>query len=374
MRSRRRQRGLSLIESLISFAVAAIGMMALVVTESRLRLGAELARQRTEAARLAHAELERLRAFASVDALHASPPRSSNPAATDGANAGFVLERQLDAAAAALVSDVSVQWNDRQGKPARVSLHGIVAGLDPALSGYLVTQRTDGTGHLPRGRSLAIPPQAVDLGDGRSAFTPPGAAGIRWIFDNRSGLVSSVCAMPAAAVRPDDGNRCLSARGLVISGHVRFSTGDTVTADDAEHPRSAALDLDLQLSTGDGSATCFDDARAGGGSVSFHCLVTLAPGRTQWSGRLDVVPLGWTTGTQAGQYRICRYSADQDGRDGISNAEHPLDYRQVSTPLMHQNFLVVRGPNSCPSDAARGPFIDRNTVEQAPQPAASPRG
>jgi len=374
MHSRRRQRGLSLIESLVSFAVAAIGMMALVVTESQLRLSGELARQRTEAARLAHAELERLRAFASVDELHAPTPRSPNPTTTADANTRFTLQRHLAADAAMLSSEVNAQWRDRQGKPAQVSLHSIVAGLDPVLSGYLVTQRADGSTHLPGGRSLAIPPRAVDLGNGRSAFTPPGAAGIQWIFDNRSGLVTSVCSMPATATQAADGDHCLATQALVISGHVRFSTGSTVTADDAEHPRSPALDLDLQLSTGDGSATCFDDARAGGGSVSFHCLVTLAPGRTQWSGRLDVVPLGWTTGTQAGQYRVCRYSADQDGRDGISNTEHPLDYRQVSTPLMHQNFLVVRGPNSCPSDATRGLFIDRNTVEQAPQPAASPRG
>jgi Tfp pilus assembly protein PilV len=363
-----------LIESLVSFAVAAIGTTALIVTQSQLRLNGELARQRTEAARLAHAELERLRSFASVDELHLPTARSPSPATMADANTAFTLQRNLAVDAAVLLSDVNARWRDRQGKPAQVSLHSIVAGLDPALSGYLVTQKSGGTSHLPRGRSLAIPPQAIDLGNGRSAFTPPGAAGISWIFDNSSGLVSGVCSMPAEAVRPADSDRCLSGQGLVVSGHVRFSTGTTASADDAEHPSSPALDLDLQLSTGDGKAACFDDARAGANSVSFHCLVMLAPGRTQWSGRLDLLPLGWAIGTQAGQYRVCRYSADQDGRDGISNAEHPLDYRQVTTPLAHQNFLVVRGPNSCPSDAAHGRYVDRNTVEHAPRPVESPRG
>lgn len=372
MRSHRRQRGLSLIESLVSFAVAAIGMMALVVTESQLRLNGDLVRQRAEALRLAHAELERRRAFASVDELQAPAASVLHPAVAE-ANTRFALERQLATDAAAVLSDVSVRWRDHQGKPAEVSLHGIVAGLDPALSGYLVMRRPGSATHLPYGRSLAIPPLAIDLGNGRSAFTPPGAAGIAWIFDNGSGLVSSVCSMPAAGAPVVDSDHCLPTQGLVVSGHVRFSTGPTVTADDAEHPGSPALDLDLQLSTSDGSAACFDDARAGGTSVSFHCLVTLAPGHLQWSGRLDLLPLGWTIGTQAQQYRVCRYSADQDGRDGISNTEHPLDYRQVSAPLAHQNFLVIRGPNSCPADTGRSAFIDRNTVEHAPHPQEPPR-
>lgn len=369
----RRQRGLSLVESLVSFAVAAIGMTALLIVESQLHRHADLTRQRAESVRLAQAELERLRSFASTDQLRALPA-SLTRLADAGSNTGFSLVRSLQPGPGLLQGDVDVRWSDRQGRAVTAQLHGIVAEADPALSGYLVTRRAGGTAHLPRNRSLAVPPQAVDLGDGRSAFAPPGAAGITWIFDNRSGEVVGLCSQTAGAAAPGDGGECQSAHGLVVSGYVRFSTGPTVGPDDAAHPTSPALDLSLQLRTADGNAQCFNGPGPEAGSVAYHCLVALAPGRIAWGGRLDVQPAGWSLGTQAGQYRVCRYSADQDRRGDISNAEHPLDYRNVSTPLAHQNFLVVRGPNRCPADAARGAFVDRNTVEQAPQPEETPLG
>ncbi|MEW6706162.1 MAG: prepilin-type N-terminal cleavage/methylation domain-containing protein [Pseudomonadota bacterium] len=366
---RTRQRGLSLIEALVSFAVAAIGMTALVVSQASLRHNADTSRQRAEALRLAHEQMEHLRAFASFEDYQQLAGQSGEHDADSPAGTRFAIRRELDgsATAAALEAAVNARWTERSGRTARVALHSVIAGLDPALSGALLVRQAASTAHLPHGRSLAIPPQATDLGDGRSAFSPPGAAGITWIFDNRSGMVTSVCEAPAAtrALSFDAGpDRCLARQGLVVSGHVRFATGAS-----AVQPNAAALDLEMRLSTQDGHAQCFDDASAQAprNRVVYHCLVTPAPHKTAWSGRLDVVPAGWTLGHEDPAYRVCRYSADLDGRDGIGNHEHPLDYRGVAGALRHQNFLVVRGSQPCPTEGVR-------TVEQAPQPQDTPQG
>jgi Tfp pilus assembly protein PilV len=68
MRTRNRlQRGISLIEALLALAVMALGMMGLVGVQSTLRSTSDVAKQRSEAVRIAQAEIERWRAF---DALN----------------------------------------------------------------------------------------------------------------------------------------------------------------------------------------------------------------------------------------------------------------------------------------------------------------
>ena len=63
------------------------------------------------------------------------------------------------------------------------------------------------------------------------------------------------------------------------------------------------------------------------------------------------MPSGCTIGIGSGNgdNRVCRYAADVDGSGAIdANIEHPSDYVDVTGPLLAQNFLVVRGDQSCP--------------------------
>jgi hypothetical protein len=155
---------------------------------------------------------------------------------------------------------------------------------------------------------------------------------------------------------------------------VRFATGAILGPADALQPASRALDIDLELKLQQGDATCFDDAGLGAAQadVTYHCLVTLPTGQSRWSGRLGVVLRGGSLTHDARGFRVCRYTSDNDGRPGISNAEHPLDYREVDAPLVHQNFLVIRGDNACPAGRGSPEAADASTLEQAPQPEASP--
>jgi hypothetical protein len=83
--------------------------------------------------------------------------------------------------------------------------------------------------------------------------------------------------------------------------------------------------------------------------ISYRCIVApRADGR--WSGRSTLAPLGWTIGTGSADRRVCRYASDRDSSGAIdANIEHPAAYAGVAAALQAQNFLVVRGDQSCPA-------------------------
>jgi hypothetical protein len=95
-----------------------------------------------------------------------------------------------------------------------------------------------------------------------------------------------------------------------------------------------------------------------------------------WSGK--VVLTGFSTGTNASDYRVCRYSADYNGsgdmytvdKRRLDNAEHPEVYGRVTQSLSSQNFLVIRGDRTCPTAPAVSPslgvFADYSTVQLQP--------
>ena len=70
---RYRQRGFTLVESLIAFLVLSLGMLAVVRLQPELRQHAELARQRSEATRLAQLDIEGLRGFLQLRVDGAAP-------------------------------------------------------------------------------------------------------------------------------------------------------------------------------------------------------------------------------------------------------------------------------------------------------------
>jgi hypothetical protein len=71
-----------------------------------------------------------------------------------------------------------------------------------------------------------------------------------------------------------------------------------------------------------------------------------------WWGKLSIVPSGWTLGTTGTTYKVCRYSSDYDADGVIANIEHPKYYRRVTGALDNQNFVVIAGNESCPTDIA----------------------
>ncbi len=346
--------------------------------QNHLRFNADIARQRSEAVRLAQQDLEASRTFASLSDVKTGHSYSDIadssievvPGAERAGNTNFRIDRSIVDGTGFRTASVTVDWADRTGHGQQVVLHSVIAATPPALSGSLTLAAAAPSVAPARGRSALIPVTAKDLGNGTSALKPSDSLALAFIFDNASGRVTSRCEHVAADLRTADLGTtslvdCTPMNGMLLSGVVRVSLA---MPPEAAHPADKALPLDVDIAFS-GSAkpdfsTCI--ATESERAVAYHCVIAPASGR--WSGRSSLVPRGWALGLTAADKRVCRYSADNDGSGAIdSNAEHPDEYKNVDRSLMQQNFLVIRGDQSCPV-AAKGEavFADISTVQHQP--------
>lgn len=389
-----RTAGLTLLELLIGLCVLSLGTVGLLQWQRLLAGSADEARQRSAAMRLAEEAQERLRAFDHVE--------------TDPADVGGAWQERVTSTAEAVAFDgtqtlqrhttvtlleplrlkamsTHLQWPDRDAQTRSLVLHGLLAGVDPQL-GVVATLARDteaaGASGGAAQRHPSIPVAATDLDARRSAFKPRAEGPLTWVFDRSSGEVIERCETPVGVdntlLTPSMLLRCAALSGWLLSGQVRFAThGDLLGAQDAEQPADPVMSLALRLqftSTGHPSPgwECDDDApdHVPPGLtlrtlVSYHCVVQPAGQPPAWSGRLDVIAAGWVIGRGAGEFQVCRYSADHDHDGRIEAAEHPAVHQGVSGPLGAQNFLVVRGTASCPVDTP-GRGLDDGTVPHQP--------
>lgn len=142
---RRRQRGISMLESLIAFAVLALGMIGLARLHTELRAGADAARERSEAVRLAQEHIEQLRAFAAPAGWAAITNAEPVDVTPPGATTHYLRERvvQTHADAGLKTVRVTLRWTDRQGAAQVLGLQTLIGSADPGLSGALALPRPD---------------------------------------------------------------------------------------------------------------------------------------------------------------------------------------------------------------------------------------
>ncbi|MEY2891181.1 MAG: hypothetical protein RJA98_1089 [Pseudomonadota bacterium] len=398
--------GTSLLEVLVSLLVLAVGLLGLAKWQVQGRHEADIARQRSEATRLAQEDLETARAYASVQAAAASGApsfdalgsRTATSQAEASPNTEFTLQRQAPADAALPLKwpALSVAWADHQGGSQDLQLATALAAIDPAWSGALVVQnarqRTPGRG----GRAPGLPPISVrKLGDGRSAFKPSSDATVAWVADTVTGQILSVCDNGIQAMQQVDDipaallTDCHDAPGQLLTGLLRWSLAVPPSLN-AANDLPLALQMKVQTTGGPYPAApvCVSEAKKlvrfntavgpttvevpllaepgflGQGAwtalgeryVRYLCLVSPAGTPPSWSGRSTVLPQGWGIGTAATQYKVCRITTDLDGSGAIDhNDEHPSSYSAVDSLLSGQNFLVIRGDQGCPGAAAAGP-------------------
>jgi Tfp pilus assembly protein PilV len=401
-------RGVSLVEALVALAIMAFGMMAYVGVQNTLRLNGDVARQRSEATRIAQEALDSLRLFTVVESTpgqQAWADIASSPApqtiAGLSTNTNFVLARSVDTSSAALKTlSVSVTWEDRAGQTQQVVLSSVIAAVAPGLSGALAVKPATSPVRLPRTRHPTIPLVAHELDSGRSVFRPDPHVG--WVFNNVTGIITGICEL-----QPEVSTASLTAAALsqcsnntlaqFVSGVIRFNLSSDVaplTAIDAENPTGPALNLDVGLtltSSGHPSgAVCFDDAPTtlvGSTQMAFVTYNCVVPSNASqlWSGRTEVVPLAFVDSADSGWqiansdpgatgrvFKVCRYTPTDAADSSVANVDHPARYTLVAGNLIHQNFLVIRATKTCPTDVAANPavgdFVNTNTVQHQPEP------
>ena len=415
------QRGVTLIEALLAFLVLAGGVLSMAKLQLHLQAHADLARQRSEAMRIAQDDIESLRAFAflHVDAAASDTAPYERIETTTSSvddlnsvalNTAFQLTRHIDDSSSARLkaATISVAWAARDGSTQRAVLNSVVAGVNPTLAGALAVAPSRLAPASGYARAHGIPVNAKSLGDGRSVLKP-GAGTVAYVFDNLSGQVTQRCTDVAggqttAQLSTTDLTHCSELHGLWLSGTVRFSNA---TPPNAEAANDVPLNLNLWVTlTGVASAaspSCSTEAlktvqyRAADGIrreavpllampasvgvaewselgeryVAYQCVVPITGVAGRWSGRSSLVPLGWAVGTAAADHKVCRYTADLDRSGAIDrNDEHPAAYSAVGRSLMQQNFLVIRGDQVCPGDSAAR--IETPEVTNATQITTAP--
>ena len=396
-----RQRGVSLIEALMALAIMAVGLLGVVGMQATLRNNADLSRQRSEAVRMAQAEVERLRNFMLLDGaasgvldftdITTSATTNVTPSGT-GAAANATFRRAVTVTSGG-ASDpqmkyvkVAVQWWDRRADASdltdanvqSIELQTSIARASPELAAGLGINTSRSALQRPNsGRHIAIPATATGSGS-TSTFTPPGSGGVSWVFNNDTAIISTIGTKIANAI--------------LISGYLQFATANSQpTGTQSEAPPSNGDATDglpivpagggfdsagLTLSTAGGgmevetvSPGLDPNDFQGGCAVSspfttsgrtyqaFYCAVpTLgtAPGGPYaqgWTGKIHVKPRPAVveTGSPASadnsssHYRVCRYTPDSstDTPTG-GNVAHPLLYSVLTGPLNNQNYLLIR--------------------------------
>ena len=376
LRKPRRQRGVTLIEALVALMVMSFGMVALVGLMSNLRRSGDLGKQRSEAMRLAQAELARLRSFSVIKEPEGAEPtvldyetdiitlnaRAQTP---DDSNTTYQIKRWAgpfidDESAEPQVKAVRVvvDWKDRATKNAEnrelqeVVLDTVIARVDPAFAGSVSFTPPPGGIRQPADRHPAIPTAAKDLRDKdlrdkTSVYRPSSLSSTVWVFNNVTGVITGVCSIeagtPVSALTAADVEACKNNTvGYLLSGTIRFSNADPANP---TTPEAAAIPLDVAIVASsyldvrigadgrpvkDSSGNvimdtvmatpptyqCFNNSLSGSPGtqafVNYDCIVYPDSG-TRRSWSGKVILTGFDTGTTAADHRVCRYSADYNG-------------------------------------------------------------
>lgn len=353
-----RSRGVSLIEALAALAVMAFGILGVVGVQATLRGNADISRQRAEAVRIAQQAIEQARGFTTIPTTAGQVAYDDivTSAATDVSDPTYNTTYSLSTTVTpsgwsrskAIVASVS--WVDRTGTAQSVSLSTFVAGIAPDFAGAMTIPGDSSAAQQAGGRNSAIPAAAVDQGNGTSNFSPPGAPAITWVFNNLSGLITSIC-----------DPTCAPANAFLLAGHVLYSTGGPPSASNPTSvPVATGIGVTVTSPSGVTPGCYTQTVPAIPSYVDYYCAIPIpAPPATQaWSGQslLSIASLSASlSDVTASHYKVCRYTPQLTDTPSGGNFAHPLNYSNVTEALANQNFLVISAGNgtsayTCPTD------------------------
>lgn len=361
--------GFTLLEALIAFLIGGFGLMAVARLQIGLYGESDFAKQLSEATFLGQRQIERLRSYQQITAASAGDIAagrwgylniSSGTAAVTGTNASYTVNWTIgdDASVRMKVATVNVQWTDARGTAQTATLNTIIAGADPALALGLTVPPSGTPIRRPKNRDLNVPVPAVDLGNGTSWFTPPGAAStVKLVFNNTTGTVTKRC--NGAGGDPSAWS-CTDTTAYLISGFI---------AVDSQANASLTSPIDVVLTPSEGTSDgCYDDSalstKTYAGFITYTCVVigndhdSNSGTPSRWGGVTELTGITIASGSSGN--RICRYSADYDGNGSITNYEHPATYSTVAESLENQNFIVMKGNASCPGSGVTATVLHQS--------------
>ncbi len=398
MTCRRQQLGFTIIEALIAMAIMGFGILGLAGMQAALSRNADVAKQRTEALRLAQEKIEEYRSFTGV-ASHPVVATQSVPASNIGVNwntlpadGNDIIKTNADYARAWSLSgtasdpmrslNVVVGWTDRASDPASVALTTVVAKSNPADAGFLAFPLPQNTIlKRPKNRNFDIPIPSIDLGNGKSAvnFKDPGKY---ILFDNISGDVTNLCTSTLAAnadenqvksaLTNSDQNKtvktdiCPKIKGYIVSGYVDVSLEDGSTKGNGKKTSSTEWttiknDMNINYSgltytpTSNNTTVCqFGDAKNQNTGVViddykyYLCLISWpAPSDNstdnqvyQWSGTMRLsAPAAWNTSST--KYYVCRFQYAETSILKDPNQRNVQAYVNVNKSIDQQNYFAA---------------------------------
>jgi Tfp pilus assembly protein PilV len=382
---RRRHGGFTLIEAMIALLVMSFGMLALVGLQSVFSRNGDLAKQRTEAVRLAQQRLEELRSFGSEAAWTAL----AGGADTVTTNALYTRTATLAGASTDMwrAATVTVTWTDRAGEAQEVRLDSVISRTDPASAGYIGNPLPQNTIlRRPRNRQINIPIPAIDLGNGQSSYQLSPTLAI--VFSNLSGDVVLRCTHVVAS--SSDLAGCTSITARIVAGYVY---GTVLTHNASNVPTlptginhsgitepspvpSGGVVCTYSRATNQNNGTfvsAFEDL------ARFHyylCVVptdgTSTPANV-WSGTIRIGGVPTTA-----NYYVCRYQ--YNAAENV-NARNVQPYVDVASSIDNQNYYVTNDSSgSCSSITISGHVTGvlhqdcrtSNSARATACPAASP--
>ncbi len=358
----RRERGTTLVESLVACGLAAITAVAAVQSAQQLRLHGDIARQRSEALRIGDDALESARA-AMASASNPSRELVDDTRDIAGVSATYRLRRSVAAGSGHDDVALTVDWNDRSGAAQSLRLDSAIARHDPTYSAALGLAAGDPTRAMPYARSAAIPSTAVAIGRRLSAWTVSVARGpITVVFDDATGDAVALCVdrAPALLDRAGDLAACTRGRWLVAAGTIRFDgpvlpLDVALALDGGRYPAAAMCSSDAMKTVrlpADGGALRLasvavdaEPASVGVASwfdtgerfVAWRCLVA-AGDDGAWSAHAVLTPAGWSVGAGPSQRRVCGAGSDDT-----------TSWRDVRTSRTDLNLRVAAAGAACPA-------------------------
>lgn len=358
-------RGFTLLEALVALLVMGFGMLALTSLQLSLSRNADVAKQRTEAMRLAQDKIEELRSYNGIDdgtspwdnlassSTAESISSYSIGTATVGTNTTFSRSWSLGGTNADQyrVAKVTVSWTDRANETQSIVLTTAIARNDPSLTGYANFPLPQNTNlKRPKNRNLNIPIQAIDLGDGRSAYRLND--GFQVIFsDTTGGVVRTCTGLDETGSNEADAN-CSNVDGYIVAGYVSGSITSSSGSDPSPTMPTGINTSGITGNTTGSTIKCiYQQATDVSASTTtyisgFHyylCVIPVDVG-SGWSG---TIRLGGVSVLSS--YKVCRFQyADSNFVD--DNERNDGSYDNVQMSLDNQNYYISSSSGAnCPS-------------------------